>query len=111
MRRQLLGMLNNGVLALMTSIGHRTGLFDTTTILPPSTSAQIAAAAGLHMRYGRVWLGTMVTIGVVDVDPASTRFVLPANGELMIRQKAGFRSIATHQLAQDIQRHWYVVRE
>jgi hypothetical protein len=25
------------------------------------------------------------------------------NGELMIRQKAGFRSIATHQLAQDIQ--------
>jgi hypothetical protein len=33
------------------------------------------------------------------------------NGELMIRQKAGFRSIATHQLAQDIQRHWYVVRK
>ena len=74
----MLGMLSNGVLALMTSIGHRTGLFDTTTILPPSTSAQIAAAAGLHKRYGRVWLGTMVTTGVVDVEPASPHFVFPA---------------------------------
>jgi hypothetical protein len=49
----MLGMLNNGVLALMTSLGHRPGLFDTMTNLPPSTSAQIAAAAGLHKRYGR----------------------------------------------------------
>jgi hypothetical protein len=49
----MLGMLNNEILALMTSIGHRTGLSGTTTILPPSTSAQIAAAAGLHKRYGR----------------------------------------------------------
>jgi Rv2258c-like winged HTH domain len=74
----MLGMLNNGVLALMTSIGHRPGLFDTMTILPPFTSAQLAAAAGLHERYGRKYLGTMVTAGVVDVDPASARFVLPA---------------------------------
>ena len=49
----MLGMLNNEILALMTSIGHRTGLSGTTTILPASTSAQIAAAAGLHKRYGR----------------------------------------------------------
>ena len=74
----MLGMLNIGVLALMTSIGHRPGLLDTMTILPLSASAQIAAAVDLHMRYGREWLGTMVTAGVVDVDPASTRFVLPA---------------------------------
>ena len=33
------------------------------------------------------------------------------NGALMIGQKAGFRFIVTHQLAQDIQRHWYVVRK
>jgi hypothetical protein len=77
-RRQLLGMLNNGVLAPMMSIGHRTGLCDTMTIFPPSTSAQIAAAAGMHKRYGREWLGIMVTTGVVDVDPASIRLVLPA---------------------------------
>jgi hypothetical protein len=29
----------------------------------------------------------------------------------MIRQKAGFRSIVTHQLAPDIQHYWYVVRK
>ena len=74
----MLGMLNNVALAPMTSIGRRTGLSGTTTILPPSTSARIAAAAGLHKRYGRVWLGTMVTTGVVDVEPASTHFVFPA---------------------------------
>jgi len=74
----MLGMLSNGELALMMSIGHRKGLCDTMTIFLPSTSAQIAAAAGLHERYGREWLGTMVTTGVIDVDPASMRFILPA---------------------------------
>ena len=74
----MLGMLNNEILALMTSIGQRTGLFDTMSTLPPSISAQIAAATGLHKRYGHEWLGAMVTAGVVDVDPASTRTVLPA---------------------------------
>jgi hypothetical protein len=49
----MLRMLNHGALAPMTSIGRRTGLFDRMAILPPSTSAQIAAAAGLHERYVR----------------------------------------------------------
>src|SRR5688572_3384507 len=74
----MLGMLNNVALVLMTSNGQRTGLSGTTTLLPPSTSARTAAAAGLHKQYGREWLGAMVTARVVDVDPASTRFVLPA---------------------------------
>ena len=42
----------------MTSIGHQTGLFDTMAGLPPSTSEQIAEAAGLHERYVREWLGS-----------------------------------------------------
>jgi hypothetical protein len=46
----MLGMLNNGALALMTSIGHRPVLFDTMAILLPSTSAQTGAAAGWHER-------------------------------------------------------------
>ena len=36
---RLLGVLNEGALALMLSIGHRTGLFDAMAALPPSTSA------------------------------------------------------------------------
>lgn len=61
----------------MASVGHRTGLFDTMRELAPSTSAEIAARAGLNERYVREWLGAMVTARVAEVDPASNRFWLP----------------------------------
>ncbi|MGQ0593994.1 MAG: hypothetical protein ACT4QB_15520 [Gammaproteobacteria bacterium] len=35
---RLLGVLNDGALAVMISVGHRTGLSDTLAELPPSTS-------------------------------------------------------------------------
>ena len=91
---KMLGMLNSGALALMTSIGHRTGLFDTMANMPPSTSAQIAAAAGLHERYVREWLGAMVTAGVVEVDPSTTRFVLPAEHAAFLTRAAAADNIA-----------------
>ena len=47
---RMVDVLNSGSIALMTSIGHRTGLFDAMTGLPPSTSEQIASAAGLNER-------------------------------------------------------------
>ena len=50
---RMLGVLNDGALALMTSIGHRTGLFGIMAGLPPSTSEGIASAAGLNERYVR----------------------------------------------------------
>ncbi|MGH7428634.1 MAG: methyltransferase domain-containing protein, partial [Candidatus Methylomirabilaceae bacterium] len=75
---QFLAALNDGALCLMASIGHRTGLFDAISGLPPSTVDEIAKRAGLNERYVREWLGAMVTAGVVDVDPTSTRYVLPA---------------------------------
>jgi SAM-dependent methyltransferase len=75
---QLLTALNNGALCLMTSIGHRTGLFDTLQELPATTSAEIAYKAGLNERYVREWLGAMVMAGVVEVDPTSTYYKLPA---------------------------------
>jgi 2-polyprenyl-3-methyl-5-hydroxy-6-metoxy-1,4-benzoquinol methylase len=75
---QLLAALNNGALCLMTSIGHRTGLFDVMAGLPASTSVEIAYKAGLNERYVREWLGAMVTAGVVEVDPTSTHYRLPA---------------------------------
>jgi hypothetical protein len=42
---KLMDILNGGMLSLMTSIGHQTGLFEAMADLPPSTSAQIAAVA------------------------------------------------------------------
>jgi 2-polyprenyl-3-methyl-5-hydroxy-6-metoxy-1,4-benzoquinol methylase len=75
---RVLSALNNGALCLMMSVGHRTGLFDTMRELPPATSEEIAARARFNERYVREWLGAMVTAGVVEVDPATTRFSLPA---------------------------------
>jgi 2-polyprenyl-3-methyl-5-hydroxy-6-metoxy-1,4-benzoquinol methylase len=53
-------------------------LFDTLRNKPPSTSGEIAAAAGLNERYVREWLGAMTTSGVVEIDPPSGRYTLPA---------------------------------
>jgi hypothetical protein len=70
-------ILNHGALALMISIGHRTGLFDVMAGLPPSTSDVIAKAAGLNERYVREWLGAMVTGGIVDYSASRGSYRLP----------------------------------
>ena len=72
----LLSAINQGTL-LMVSIGHRTGLFDVMSSLPPSTSQEIAERANLNERYVREWLGALVTGSVVEVDPSGSRFWLP----------------------------------
>jgi hypothetical protein len=66
---KMVDVLNYGALSLMTSIGHRTGLFDTMATLPPVTIGQIAEAADLHERYVREWLGAMVVGRIVEYNP------------------------------------------
>ena len=73
----LLTAINQGSLCLMISIGHRTGLFDVMSSLPPSTSEEIASQASLNERYVREWLGAMVTANIVEVDLSGSRFSLP----------------------------------
>ncbi|HEX9921362.1 MAG TPA: methyltransferase domain-containing protein [Anaerolineae bacterium] len=75
--KRMMGVLNEGALALMSSIGHRTGLFDTMSVIPPATSGQIAEAAGLQERYVREWLGAMVVSRVVEFDPETKTYCLP----------------------------------
>jgi 2-polyprenyl-3-methyl-5-hydroxy-6-metoxy-1,4-benzoquinol methylase len=69
--------LNSGFIALMISIGHRTGLFDAMAVLPPSTSNDIAVAAGLTERYVREWLAAMTTARIVEYDVRTGTFFLP----------------------------------
>ena len=64
---RMLTALNNAALCLMISVGHRTGLLDVLSTLPPSTSAELATAAKLNERYVREWLGAMVTARVVGL--------------------------------------------
>ena len=74
---RMVEVLNSGAITLMTSIGHRTGLFDAMTGLPPSTNEQIASAANLNERYVREWLGAMVVGGIVENDPENETYYLP----------------------------------
>ncbi|MGI0020992.1 MAG: hypothetical protein ACREAY_11035, partial [Nitrososphaera sp.] len=39
---RMLSILNDGMLCLMVSIGHKARLFDTMSAMPPATSAEIA---------------------------------------------------------------------
>ena len=91
---QALGIVNSGVLSLMLSVGHRTGLFDTLATLPPSTSDQIATAAGLQERYVREWLGAMVTGRVVEYDPATRTYHLPREHAASLTRAAGPDNLA-----------------
>ena len=91
---QFLSALNAGALCLMASIGHRTGLFDAMNGSPPSTSAEIATKARLNERYVREWLGAMVMSGIVEVDPTSTRYVLPAEHASYLARAAASDNLA-----------------
>jgi SAM-dependent methyltransferase len=91
---QVTNFLNHGALAVMTSIGHRTGLFDTLAQLPPATSAQIAAAAGLHERYVREWLGAMVSGRIVTYDPVYQTYQLPAEHAALLTRAAAPNNMA-----------------
>ena len=75
---RILGAINGGALTLMLSIGHRTGLFDVMSRMPAASSGAIAREAGLAERYVREWLGAMVTGGVVEFDPTTATYALPA---------------------------------
>lgn len=91
---QMVGILNSGLLAFMTSIGHRTGLFDRMSEMAPSTSQQIADAASLNERYVREWLGSMVTGRIIEYDPANGTYRLPPEHAASLTRAAGPGNLA-----------------
>ena len=77
-------ILNHGALAVMISIGHRTGLFIAMRKAGPATSQQIAAEAKLNERYVREWLGAMTCGGIANCDETGSVFTLvPAAAEML----------------------------
>ena len=91
---RLVNALNEGALCLMTSIGHRTGLFDTMATLPPSTSDTIAERANLNERYVREWLGSMTTSGVVEHNQQDQTYSLPKEHASFLTREATPENIA-----------------
>lgn len=91
---RMIGVVNGAATALMTSIGHQTGLFETLAGRPPSTGREIAAAAGLNERYVREWLNAMTTARVVVHDPEAVTYVLPAEHAAVLTEAAGPENLA-----------------
>ena len=93
---RMIGAMNDAAIALMTSIGHRTGLFDAMADMPPSTSEAIATKTGLSERYVREWLGAMVTGRVIEHDPDSGTYVLPAEHAACLTRAVGADNVAQY---------------
>jgi SAM-dependent methyltransferase len=91
---RMIGLVNDGFLALMVSVGHRTGLFDTMARLTPATSDRIASEAGLQERYVREWLGAMVVGRIVDYEPEAKTYVLPREHAASLTRESGLDNIA-----------------
>jgi SAM-dependent methyltransferase len=89
-------VLNSGAIAVMMSIGHRTGLFEVMANLPPSTSAAIAREAELAERYVREWLAVMVTGRIVHYDPATRTYALPPEHAACLTRTAVLGNIAVY---------------
>jgi SAM-dependent methyltransferase len=91
---RLVGILNDAALALMISVGHRTGLFDALARRGASTSGELAEEAGLHERYVREWLGALTTGGIVALDPKTGRYALPGEHAAWLTRAASPDNIA-----------------
>ena len=91
---RLIGIFNDACIALMTSIGHQTGLFDTLAQLPPSPSRQVADTAGLSERYVREWLNAMTTARIVVHDPDDGTYSLPREHAASLTEAAGPDNLA-----------------
>src|SRR6188508_3300399 len=91
---RMLDMLNGGALMVMTSVGHRAGLFDALAELDAASSEELANAAGLKERYVREWLGAMTTGRIVEIDPETSRYSLPAEHAAWLTRAASPDNLA-----------------
>ena len=91
---RLVGILNSGALALATSLGHRTGLFDALNDQEPSTTEEIAKRTGLNERYVREWLGAMVTGGFINYSAVHKTYHLPAEHAAWLTRLSSPNNIA-----------------
>ena len=105
---ELLGHFTSGMVTLMVDVGHRTGLFDAAAE-GPATSEELAARAGLQERYVREWLGAMVTGGIVDYDPRSCTYTLPAEHAACLSGSGASNLAALAQINTHLGKHLHQV--
>jgi len=90
-----LQIFNDGMLALLISLGHQSRLFDTMAELAPTTSQHIAQAAELDERYVREWLAGMTVGGIVKYQPDAKTYLIPREHAACLTRAAGPDNIAS----------------
>jgi SAM-dependent methyltransferase len=91
---RVIGILNDACTALMTSIGHQTGLFDALAAAGPVTSTELAKRTGLNERYVREWLKALATARILNYDPRRERYRLPAEHAAWLTTASGPNNLA-----------------
>jgi len=91
---RLLEMYQGACAVFMLSIGHQCGIFDTMADLPHSTSAEVATATGLQERYVREWLNSLVSMSIIEYDPAAKTYRLPPERAASLTRAAGPNNLA-----------------
>jgi trans-aconitate methyltransferase len=80
---RLFELYTGAMVTLMIDLAHRTGLLEALAA-GAGTSEEVAARAGLVERYVRECLGSLVTAGVVEFDPAGRRYTLPPEHAVLL---------------------------
>ncbi len=80
---KLVGTYVGGMVTLMVDLASRTGLLDALAT-GPGTGEEVASRAGLVERYVRECLGSLVTAGIVEYDPATRQYALPPEHALLL---------------------------
>jgi len=91
---RMLELLNGGALAVMISVGHRTGALDALAEHGPATSQRLAEVAGLDERYVREWLGALTAGRIVELDPDTGLYSLPAEHAAWLTRAASPDNLA-----------------
>lgn len=71
------GLVDQALVGLMISVGHRAGLFARLAASSGTTSAELAAVGGWQERQVREWLAAMAAARIVDHDGARDTYALP----------------------------------
>ena len=95
--KKLTDVMNNAALALMISIGHRTGLFDVMSKESWSSSEVISKKVSLNERYVREWMGAMVTSDIVEYNADNKTYFLPKEKAELLTREGSFNFAASMQ--------------
>lgn len=98
--QKIITIFTSNALSLMFSIGHRTRLFNVSSLLLPASNEQVANAAGLQKRYAQEWLNLTVVVKILDHSSSDRTYYWPP--EYTVLMNRGVSPINMAAIAQYI---------